>query len=158
MYEEKRVSVVGSAFVWLNDVRNRVRPRRYAANRVLLLLPHCLQKQDCPQPVKDDIANCKECGRCKMKEIKKLAARFGVKVHVASGGREAADRATAKDVDVILAVACNKELAEGIQALFPKRVVGVLNSWPNGPCKDTDVDVAKLERALASIVKGDANA
>jgi hypothetical protein len=148
------VALAGSAFVWLNDVRNRIRPRRFAANRVLLLLPHCLQRQDCPHPVKDNIANCQECGRCKMKEIKQLAARFGVKVHVASGGREAVDRATAKDVDVVLAVACNKELAEGIQALFPKRVVGVLNQWPNGPCKDTDVDMTALERALESVVKG----
>ncbi len=59
------------------------------------------------------------------------------------------------DVAAILAVACRKELAEGIQAAFPKRVVGVLNSWPNGPCKDTDVDAAELASALESMVKRD---
>jgi hypothetical protein len=147
------LNVVGPALVWLNRVRNRVRPRRCAADRVLLLLPHCLQRQDCPNPVKEDIANCLECGRCRMKEIKQLAQRYGVQVHVVSGGREALRRALAKDVEIILAVACKKELAEGIQATFPKRVVGVLNSWPNGPCKDTDVDVAEVERALQSIVE-----
>lgn len=148
------MSIVGSASIWLNGIRNKLQPKRFPPNRVLLLLPHCLQKQDCPHPVKENIANCRECGRCRMKEIKKLASALGIKVHVASGGRDALTHAVSKDVDVVVAVACNKELAEGIQAAFPKRVIGVLNHWPHGACVDTDVEMAELEKALAAIVDG----
>jgi hypothetical protein len=88
-----------------------------------------------------------------MKDLRALAERMGVKVHVASGGREAIERARAPEVRVILAVACSKELSEGIRAAFPKRVVGVLNSWPHGACKDTDVDVREVESALLKLVR-----
>jgi hypothetical protein len=88
-----------------------------------------------------------------MKDLRALAERIGVRVHVASGGREALERARAPEVRVILAIACSKELSEGIRAAFPKRVIGILNSWPHGPCKDTDVDVRQVESALNRLVK-----
>ena len=141
------------AVIWLNRLRNRASSRRYPPENVLVLLPHCLQHQVCKEPVQEAIRNCKGCGRCRMKELRALAEHVGVKVHVASGGREAIERARAPEVRVILAVACSKELSEGIRAAFPKRVIGVLNSWPHGACKDTDVDVGQVETALLKIVK-----
>ena len=142
-----------SAVIWFNRLRNRAYLRRYPPENVLVLLPHCLQHQACREPVREAIRNCKGCGRCKMKDLRELAERLGVQVHVASGGREAADRARAREVRAILAVACSKELSEGIRAAFPKRVVGVLNSWPHGSCRDTDVDVRQVESALNQLVK-----
>jgi hypothetical protein len=82
-----------------------------------------------------------------------MSERLGVRVHVASGGRDALERARAPEVRAILAVACSKELSEGIRGAFPKRVVGVLNSWPHGACKDTDVDVREVESALNRLVQ-----
>jgi hypothetical protein len=142
-----------SAVIWINRLRNRASSRRYPPENVLVLLPHCLQHRACKEPVKEAIGNCKGCGRCKMKELRDLAERAGVRVHVASGGREALERTRVPEVRVILAVACSKELSEGIRAAFPKRVVGILNSWPHGPCKDTDVDVRQVESALNRLVK-----
>jgi hypothetical protein len=142
-----------TAVVWINRLRNRASSRRYSPEKVLLLLPHCLQHHACKEPVQEAIRNCKGCGRCKMKDLRALAERLGVKVHIASGGREALERARAPEVRAILAVACSKELSEGICAAFPKRVVGVLNSWPHGACKDTDVDVREVESALLKILK-----
>ena len=141
-----------STVVWINRLRNRAASRRYAPENVLLLLPHCLQHHACKELVKEDIRNCKGCGRCKVKELRALAERIGVRVHIASGGREALERARWPDVRAILAVACSKELSEGIRAAFPKRVIGVLNSWPHGACKDTDVDIAKVEEALSGLI------
>lgn len=146
------MSTMESAVIWLNRLRGRMTRRRYPAERVLLLLPHCLQNHACKAQVQDDIRNCKRCGKCAMKELSALAERLGVQVHVASGGREALARAQRPDVHAVLAVACTKELAEGIRAAFPKRVVGVLNSWPHGACKDTDVDVTQVEGALKSLI------
>jgi len=139
--------------IWANRLRNRFLRRRYPAGSVLLLLPHCLQNQDCSEPVKQDIFNCKSCGRCKMGELRALAERTGVQVHVASGGREALERARDESVRAILAVACSREMAEGIRATFPKTVVSVLNSWPNGPCRNTDVDVSQVAEALEGLIE-----
>ena len=82
-----------NAVIWINRLRNRASSRRYPPENVLVLLPHCLQHQACKEPVKEAIRNCKGCGRCKMKELRALAERIGVRVHVASGGREALERA-----------------------------------------------------------------
>ena len=117
-----------------------------------MLLPHCLHNDACKEAVKEDIRNCKGCGRCKMKELRALAERYGVPACVASGGREAQARARDPEVGIILAVACNKEFAEGIRATFPKRVISVPNSWPHGPCKNTDVDVSQVQEALENLV------
>jgi hypothetical protein len=142
-----------NAIVWINRLRTRASSRRYPPASVLVLLPHCLQHQACKEPVQEAIRNCKGCGRCKMKELREMSERLGVRVHVASGGRDALERARAPEVRAILAVACSKELSEGIRGAFPKRVVGVLNSWPHGACKDTDVDVREVESALNRLVQ-----
>ena len=143
---------IDSLIVWLNRLRaGRARPR-YAPQNVLMLLPHCLQNQACDEPLRKGLERCKGCGRCKMKELRDLAERWGVETCVASGGRLAQQRARAPHIRVILAIACKKELAEGIRATFPKRVLSVPNSWPNGPCKDTDVDVTQVETILESII------
>jgi hypothetical protein len=142
--------------VGLNRLRNRFSKRRYPADRVLLLLSHCLQNSDCSVRLKGNIALCEECGRCKMKELKGLSTRLGVKTFIATGGRDAARRAREDDTDLVVAVACHRELAEGITAVFPKRVVGLQNTWPHGECVDTDVDVDKLAALLNDLLQEDA--
>jgi hypothetical protein len=147
------MSALQNAVIWINRLRNRASSRRYPPENVLVLLPHCLQHQLCKEPVREAIRNCKGCGRCKMKDLRDLAGRMGVQVHIASGGRNALECARAPEVRAILAVACSKELSEGIRGAFPKRVIGILNAWPHGPCKDTDVDVRQVESALNRLIK-----
>jgi len=140
-------------FVGLNGLRNRLSSRTYPAERVLLLLPHCLQNSDCDVRLKGDLFRCRGCGRCKMSKIKELAQQLGVRTFVATGGRDAARRARENDIGLIVAVACRRELAEGIRAVFPRRVVGIYNSWPHGECVDTDVDVEALETLLKRCIR-----
>ena len=147
---------IDAAFLCFNTLRNRLTHRRYAAGNILLLLPHCLQNRGCEVRLKNNVFRCKGCGRCKMKDLKDLAERRGVQTYIASGGREAQARACRDDVRAILAVACRRELAEGIRATFPQKVVGVYNAWPNGPCVDTDVDIAQVEAALDDLIDADA--
>jgi hypothetical protein len=49
---------------------------------------------------------------------------------------------------MILAVACERDLASGIQDTYPLPVYGILNERPFGPCLDTRVSLARLEDAL----------
>ena len=142
--------------IWMNRVRCAFAKRRYAPENILLLLPHCLQNHACRELVKNDLRECKGCGKCKIKDIRALAERTGIRSCVASGGRLAQKRAMEPEIRVVLAVACRRELAEGIRAVFPKKVFAVPNTWPHGECRDTDVDVARLEKALAQLLKAPA--
>ena len=139
--------------IWMNRARCAFAKRRYAPENILLLLPHCLQYHECRELVKNDLLECKSCGRCKLKDIRALVERTGIQSCVASGGRIAQKRAMAPEVRVVLAVACKRDLAEGIRAVFPKRVFAVPNSWPHGECYDTDVDVERLENELRRLLK-----
>ena len=48
----------------------------------------------------------------------------------------------------IVAVACQKELRDGVLAVFPKAVLTIANTRPHGPCVDTDVDLDKVRDAI----------
>ena len=49
----------------------------------------------------------------------------------------------------IVAVACERDLTGGIQESYPIPVIGVLNDRPHGPCRDTRVDLSKVEGAIS---------
>jgi hypothetical protein len=56
-------------------------------------------------------------------------------------------------VDAVVAVACEKELQEGLKGVFPKPALGVINLRPNGPCVDTKVDLEELEETIRWFVE-----
>ena len=128
--------------------RSRCRPEE-----LLLLVPSCLQCSECRQKITNDIAECQRCGRCKVKDMVELAEKYGVRAAVATGGRLALEMARQADIKAVVAIACEKELMEGMTAVFPKPGLGVINIRPHGPCKDTDVDLAEVEKALAWLLR-----
>jgi len=144
---------MNGTIITLSNALTRLRGKKCAAEQVLLLLPSCLQFSKCKQNIRYDLGECKRCGRCKIKDMLDLAEEYGVVPFVATGGRLAAQKAKSDDVKVIVAVACEKELRAGIMAVFPKTVMAVVNTRPNGPCVDTDVDVAAVREAIERFVK-----
>ena len=44
------------------------------------------------------------------------------------------------------------KLLDGIRACFPKPVLAVPNRRPNGPCKDTRVDLDAVRLAIESLI------
>ena len=137
------------------DVNNFLRGRKHkglAPEKVMLLFSHCLQNSKCPQKIINDLAECKRCGKCTVKDILDISERCGVKCAVASGSEMALEKVNSAKVDVIIAIACEKELAGGIKALFPKKVLAVSNTRPHGPCKDCGVDIKNVEVFLARVI------
>ncbi|PKN00664.1 MAG: hypothetical protein CVU77_09160 [Elusimicrobia bacterium HGW-Elusimicrobia-1] len=123
------------------------------AASVLLLLPHCLQLDSCPHKITSDILNCRACGKCDVAGILSLEGKYGIIIKVATGGRLAKKWVEESGADIILAVACERELVEGITAVWPARVLAVENSQPEGPCVNTRVDVSRLSGALEELLK-----
>jgi hypothetical protein len=134
-------------------INNRLaRRRRWRPEEILVLLPRCLQRTDCDRPVVTDIAACRRCGRCDIAAILALREEIGARFHMAGGGREAAAWARDPGVRVVVACACEKELLEGIRAAFTKPVLAVVNETPEGFCRNTRVDVARLRAALLTLL------
>lgn len=140
---------------WMIKQNNALTARRrikVAPENLLLLLPYCMQWSGCSQNVREDVANCKCCGKCRIGEMKVLAEKYGVRCVVAGGGRRAVEEVRRPATCAVVAVACQKELVAGILATFPKPVLAVGNTRPKGSCLNTSVDPAAVEAAIRSLL------
>jgi len=141
------------SFVSINNLLVLAEAGKVDGEKLLLLLPHCLQFHECPVRIIGNVENCKGCGRCKIKDMVALSKKYGVPVAVATGGTLARKIVVEKKPQVILAVACERDLTSGIQDTYPIPVFGILNRRPFGPCYDTDVDLDMVEGGLKTFLK-----
>ncbi|QEM69605.1 DUF116 domain-containing protein [Geobacter sp. FeAm09] len=127
--------------------RQKVRP-----DRILVLLPHCIQLFDCEIKVTGDIGKCVQCGRCDIKGLVGIGRKYHVDISVATGGTLARKVIVEKRPKLVLAVACERDLTSGIKDCYPLPVIGILNDRPFGPCFNTTVDTAKIDAALSQVI------
>jgi hypothetical protein len=120
---------------------------------ILVLLPHCLQNDDCKHRIVKDINNCAACKKCDIYEIVRLGKKFGLTIKVATGGRLAQRIVKETKPGLILAVACEHELSDGLYAVYPMKVYGIPNTRPDGPCVNTRVDIKLIENILNQTVR-----
>jgi len=139
---------VRRSFVAINNRLVLAEAKKVRSEKLLLLLPHCLQNHDCRVRITGNIENCKACGKCKIKDLVALSKEYGVSVSVATGGTLARRIVVEKKPDIIIGVACERDLTSGIQDSYPIPVFGIFNRRPFGPCYDTDVDLELVERGM----------
>lgn len=135
--------------LFIIDLNNRlVRAQGFKTKRILLLLPHCLQINDCDVRITNDIYNCKRCGRCNIKDLISIADGNNLKLFVATGGNFA--RRIVMDIkpEAVVAVACERDLSSGISDAYPLPVLGIPNERPFGPCFNTKVNIEKVKEAI----------
>jgi hypothetical protein len=149
------VKAADRAIVSLSNFTVRARHKRTTSEHLLLILPHCLQNSKCQQRLDAELCNCRRCGKCQVKELIELAEGHKVRVVMASGGELALQHAKDRSVHAVVAVACEKELRQGILAAFPKAVLGIINERPHGPCKDTRVNVEAVRKAVKWFLETD---
>jgi hypothetical protein len=139
---------IQQSFVELNNhlVRSNKHPIR--PNRLLILLPHCIQDFDCQIKITGNIKNCKGCGKCEIKDLVQLSEECHLKIAVATGGTLARRIIVENRPEAIVAVACELDLTTGIQDSYPIPVIGILNDRPNGPCVNTKADIQKVRNAI----------
>jgi hypothetical protein len=121
-------------------------------DRLLILLPHCIQLFDCEIKVTGDIEKCVRCGRCNINGLADLAKKYGIDISVATGGTLARKVITEKRPKLVIAVACEGDLTSGIKDCYPLPVLGILNDRPFGPCFNTKVETEKVDEALKSVL------
>lgn len=143
---------IRQSFVAMNNSLVSSQRLKIKADRILILLPHCLQLSECEIKVTGEIGKCLRCGRCDIMGLAELAQKFKVDISVATGGTLARKVIIEKRPKLVLAVACERDLTSGIKDCYPLPVIGVLNDRPFGPCFNTRVDVEKIEAALRTVL------
>ncbi|GAB7079453.1 DUF116 domain-containing protein [Megalodesulfovibrio paquesii] len=146
---------VRNSFIKVNNELVAQQLTRLPPDRILLLLPHCLQASDCSRRLTYSLRNCRRCGRCPICSLLELSEAFGVRMAIATGGTIARRIVVQTRPKLIVAVACERDLASGIQDAYPIPVYGVLNERPCGPCLDTRVDINTVRAVLQQVVAPD---
>jgi uncharacterized protein len=119
---------LGHSFI---EVSNRLAVPLRTDGSVLALVPRCLSRE-------------------LKKEVQRVCAEFpAVILHTAPGGTQA--RSIIRDIRprAIVAVACERDLVSGIHDVAPRiPIIGIPNTRPLGPCKDTVIDIGKFRSAI----------
>jgi hypothetical protein len=140
----------------MNGIEKRL--SRTPASRRVLLLPHCLRRVDtCRAKYGDDGLVCLHCNvECPINILTRAAkdAGYGA-ICVAPGGSLALKFVLRNNPVGIVAVACDKELREGIEAVKSSAARGgmaiVVIPLSRDGCLNTEVEIPS---ALASIWLG----
>lgn len=101
--------------------------------KILLLLPRCLTKEI-------------------RQSILELAESFDLSHATCTGGEDARKKILVEKPDLVVAVACERDLIAGIrdvQGRIP--VIGIANSRPQGPCKCTEIDINQFVTILSRV-------
>ena len=143
---------IRQSFIAMNNSLVVSQRQKVSPDRILILLPHCIQLFDCSIKVTGDINKCALCGRCDIKGLVDIGKKYNVDISVATGGTLARKVIVEKRPKLVLAVACERDLTSGIKDCYPLPVIGILNERPFGPCFNTAVDVAKIDEALSQVI------
>jgi len=125
----------------------------------VLLLPHCLRPSlDCPGKMTKQGLDCAGCtfAECAIYQLRAAAAEAGYKgVCVAPGGRLAVRFLAEHQPAGVVAVACDQELEEGLEAIERMKwendspAVALVPLLRDG-CVDTEVDVEMARSVIFS--------
>ena len=130
-----------------------VKRERSKTKKILLLLPHCLQTDECTIRLTYNVYNCEGCGRCEIKDLIQIADENHLTLSVATGGSLARRIVNEVKPEAVVAVACENDLSSGIADIYPLPILGIPNERPFGPCINTSVDLAKVKEAIEFFCK-----
>ena len=140
------------AFIDINNQMVRMMGRKLKPERLLILMPHCIQFDDCNIKVTRDVKNCAGCGRCEVGELVELMDEFGIEIFISTGGTVARKKVYEQRPDAVIAVACERDLTSGVQDAYPLPVLGIVNKRPKGYCIETGVEIPEVRRAILDLV------
>ncbi|MDD3114647.1 MAG: DUF116 domain-containing protein [Anaerovibrio sp.] len=143
---------IEGSFVAVSNQIIRNRHIKIAPDKLLVVTPHCLQLATCPHKITRNPGNCKRCGGCDIGALVTMAEEMGFHFFVVTGGTLARQTVMKIRPQAVVAIACERDLASGIQDVYPIPSVGVLNVRPNGPCYNTHVDLEEFRRAVEEII------
>ncbi len=140
-------------YIQANNEHVMSRDQKVKPEKMLVILPHCIQSSKCAYRMRNGLEDCRQCGSCNIGEIKGLVSKYGVRVELATGVTSARKIILDTKPELVIAVACERDLSSGIMDVKGLPVYGILNRRPNGPCKDTFVDIEELEKMIQTFTE-----
>lgn len=144
---------VRSSFIEVNNQLVRARKEHFSGDKLLLLAPHCLQDTECLYKITLHPDNCKRCGKCQVSDLLNLRDEYKINLAFATGGTLARRFIQIYRPQAVIAIACERDLASGIQDSNPLPVLGILNKRPHGPCFNTQVNLQEVEKTILEFLK-----
>ena len=135
-------------YVKLNNSYIYSNKYNFNSKDIMILIPHCVQKNSCKLKVTNKIENCAKCGLCNVSDLVKLKEKTGINIFIATGGTLARKIIIENKPKAVIAVACERDLTSGVQDDKQVPVLGVFNKRPNGPCVDTKIEIKEVENAI----------
>lgn len=121
---------LGHSFVKVSNAVSRATKRPTSGERLLVLLPRCLTKEE-------------------LKKAMDLKQRYTFEIFTVSGGELARKKVKELKPTAVIGVACERDLVSGIRDVGGRlSIIGIPNKRPHGPCKDTHIDLHALEDAI----------
>lgn len=149
----KLIFISNQRLIYLHiKINNFILKKRWIkihTNKLLILAPHCLQSLECHQNVIIDIKNCQGCGKCNLKDLLEIYYQYQIPLFVVTGGSIARQKISEGNYQGIIAIACEKEIEEGIRNSFPLPVFAIINEKPYGPCIHTKIDTKKIIEGIS---------
>ncbi|MBN1282574.1 MAG: DUF116 domain-containing protein [Proteobacteria bacterium] len=117
---------MGHSFIKVsNSISRAVKPADRQEN-LLILLPRCLTKEQ-------------------LQQINALKEIYPITIHTVSGGELARKKVKEVRPTAVIGVACERDLVSGIRDVGTTfSVIGITNRRPEGPCRNTHIDMQEL--------------
>ena len=130
--------------LWKNTVASIQYKRR------IMLLPQCLKASTVCKADFDEFGLlCKHCNTCSIGQLQDEADRLGVMTLVAEGFTTVAGLVESGQVEAVIGVACLESLEKAFPLLVNHAIPGIAIPLTTAGCKDTTLDVAMVNRAVA---------
>lgn len=133
------------------DLMNRINETRFRsvpASEIMIFLPQCLRNSKCPGPLDDEGYHCRECGRCKIADVMKIARRLESKVFILPGGSIVPRLLKKYNPKAVVGVACFRELSMAVSIVtrmnIPLQAIYLLRDG----CRNTDFNLYELKEVL----------
>ena len=144
---------IEQAFIEINNqiVRFMKKTGRLKPERLLILMPHCIQWDNCKIKVTRNVQNCAGCGKCEIGNLLALSNEFNISLFISTGGSVARRKVYEDRPDAVVAVACERDLTSGLQDSYPLPVIGLINKRPKGYCIETGIDLKEIRQAIVDL-------
>ncbi|MFH1687742.1 MAG: DUF116 domain-containing protein [bacterium] len=119
-----------NSFLKTHNILVGSNPKQIAPEKLLVLAPRCLAK---------DSNN----------RLRRLRDQYRFELAVVGGGSDARQKIRQLRPLMVVAIACERDLLSGFKEVNPSiPVIGLPNLRPEGPCKNTCIDLAQLEQTI----------
>nr|MBN2277569.1 DUF116 domain-containing protein [candidate division Zixibacteria bacterium] len=119
-----------NSFLKINNIFLGSRSLKTVPERLLVLLPRCLTKDN-------------------FRRLREMRDNYGFNMFTVGGGTEARLKIKELRPRIIIAIACERDLLSGFREVNTHiPVIGFPNKRPEGPCKNTCVNLDSVEEAI----------